>query len=149
MFNFLDTGFLKNDEILLRLNRTADCNPERNWLPAYYFAICSADGKTELGSCDLRIGYNDNTYYGGNIGYTIFPPHRGQHYAGKACLLLFELARRHGMSYAIITCAPENTASAKTCLYAGCALETVADLPPEQEMYREGRRRVCIYRAAL
>ena len=34
--------------------------------------------------------------------------HRGHHYAGKACKLLFQLAQRHGMEYVIITCNPDN-----------------------------------------
>lgn len=36
---FFDTGFLKNDEIQLVLERTQDGDEERNWVPAYHFAI--------------------------------------------------------------------------------------------------------------
>lgn len=69
---FLDTAFLKNEEIQLLLEKTADGDEKRNWVPAYHFSICNLNG-TKMGQCDLRIGYNDNLYYGGHIGYTIFP----------------------------------------------------------------------------
>ena len=71
---------------------------------------CDNNG-TKIGVCDLRIGHNENTYYGGNIGYGIDEEYRGHHYAGKACLLLFELARKHEWDYVIITCNPDNFAS--------------------------------------
>ena len=67
---FKDTSFLYDDEIRLVLERVADANVERSWVPAYYFAICNHNGD-KMGQCDLRIGHNDNSYYGGNIGYSI------------------------------------------------------------------------------
>ena len=145
---FLDTEFLKNDEICLKLTRTTDANPEKQWVPAYYFAICLPDG-TEIGQCDLRIGHNGKLFYGGNIGYGVDEAYRGHHYAGKACLLLFELAKRHGLEYLYITCDPANAASAKTCEWAGGTLEGTYDLPEDHDMYERGLRRVRVYRFAL
>ena len=145
---FLDTDFLKNDEVQLVLERTAEGNPSKNWVPAYHFAICSLDG-TKMGSCDLRIGYNERLYYGGNIGYGIDEAYRGHHYAGKACLLLFELAKKHHMPYVIITCNPNNQASRKTCEYAGGKLLEIAELPDWHNMREEGETEECIYRFDL
>ena len=146
---FLDTGFLVNDEIELRLKRTAEGDAERGWLPAYHFAICDKLGR-EMGECDLRIGHNMNTYYGGNIGYRIEEEYRGRHYAGKACLLLFELAKKHRMDHIIITCNPDNYASRKTCEYAGCRLTEIATLPEDNDMRIEsGETEKCIYRIEL
>ena len=142
---FLDTLALGNDEIFLRLYRTAKADPQRGYVPAYYFYICKTDDQTEIGCCDLRIGHNENTYYGGNIGYEIYKPYRGHHYAAKACQLLFDLARKHEMGYLIITCSPTNIASRKTCENAGCRLKEVAQLPPHNEMYRAGETEKCIY----
>lgn len=99
---FIDTAFLSNDEIKLVLEKTVDGNDEKEWVPAYHFAICNLDG-IKMGVCDLRIGHNDKLYYGGNIGYRIDEEYRGHHYAGKTCLLLFELARKHKLEYVIIT----------------------------------------------
>ena len=147
--DFLDTHFLENDEIRLSLQRTAEGNAERGWVPAYYFSICDMYGN-EIGECDLRIGHNANTYYGGNIGYRIEEPYRGRHYAGKACLLLFKLAKKHKMDYLNITCNPDNYASRKTCEYAGCHLVEIVELPEDNDMrVEDGEMKKCIYRIEL
>ena len=142
---FLDTSFLKNDELQLVLRKTTEENPEKNWLPAYYFAICDPSGQ-EIGSCELRIGHNDKTYLGGNIGYQIYECFRGHHYSGKACLHLLELARRHNMEYVLITCDPENIASRRNCEYAGGQLLEIALIPKNSDLYQRGMREKCIYR---
>ena len=145
---FFDTSFLKSEEISLVLERTAAANPERGWVPAYYFAIRNKDG-AKIGECDLRVGHNENTYYGGNIGYSINEEYRGHHYAGKACLLLFELAKRHNMDYLIISCDPDNFASRKTCEYAGGKLSEIAELPEGNDMRSNGETEKCIYKFIL
>lgn len=146
---FLDTGFLKNEEIRLVLEKTVDADPAKNWLPAYHFAICDLAG-TEMGGCDLRIGHNESVYYGGNIGYRVEEPFRGRHYAGKACLLLFELARRHGMDYLIITCNPDNRPSRRTCEWLGGELVETVELPEDNDMRREdGETHKRVYRFPL
>ena len=145
---FFDTSFLKDEEISLVLERTAAANPERGWVPAYYFATCNKDG-VKIGECDLRVGHNENTYYGGNIGYSINEEYRGHHYAGKACLLLFELAKRHNMDYLIISCDPDNFASRKTCEYAGGKLSEIAELPEGNDMRSNGETEKCIYKFML
>lgn len=145
---FFDTSFLKSEEISLVLERTAAANPERGWVPAYYFAICNKDG-VKIGECDLRVGHNENTYYGGNIGYSINEEYRGHHYAGKACLLLFELAKLHNLDYLIISCDPDNVASRKTCEYAGGKLSEIAELPEGNDMRSNGETEKCIYKFML
>ena len=150
-FRFLNTKFLRNDEITLRLVKKVKRDDERGWVPTYHFDICKtgAKGAQPLGMCDLRVGHNEKTYYGGNIGYGVYEEHRGNHYAGKACLLLYELARKHGMEYVIITCNPDNVLSRKTCEYADCELIEIVALPPDNDMYLEGEREKCIYKITL
>lgn len=145
---FLNTDFLKNEEICLTLEKTVDGDAERNWVPAYHFFICAPDG-TRMGVCDLRIGYNENLYYGGHIGYRVFAEYRGNHYAGKACLLLFQLARMHDMEYLYITCNPDNYASRRTCEYAGGTLLETVELPEGNDMRTEGELEKCIYKFIL
>lgn len=145
---FIDTDFLKNDEIALVLEKTVEGDAEKDWVPAYHFAICDDKG-IKLGVCDLRIGHNDRLYYGGNIGYRIEEEYRGHHYAGKACLLLFELARKHNMKYLIITCNPDNDASRKTCEYAGGELLEIVELPEGNDMRENGEFEKCIFRFLL
>lgn len=103
-----------------------------------------------MGTCDLRIGHNLNTYYGGNIGYRVQEEYRGHNYAGKACLLLFQLAKKHNMDYLVITCNPDNYASRKTCEYVGCHLVEITELPEDNNMRLEdGETEKCIYRIEL
>ena len=139
---------LKSEELSLALDKTTDAVPEKEWLPAYHFRICLPDG-TEVGQCDLRIGHNRRTYIGGNIGYRVDPAHRGHHFAAKTCLLLFELARKHDLGYVIITCTPENAASARTCELAGGTFIEITDIPEDDPMYAEGKRKVMVYRFML
>ncbi|MDR2025365.1 MAG: GNAT family N-acetyltransferase [Hungatella sp.] len=141
---FIDTDFLRSDEIFLKLEKTVEGNADKDWLPAYYFDICDKGG-TKIGKCDLRIGHNEKVYYGGNIGYGIDKEYRGHHFAGKACMLLFELARKHHMEYLIITCNPDNYASRKTCEYAGGVLEEIVQLPDQNDMRLNGETEKCIY----
>lgn len=135
---------LRDSEIFLKLNKTCDEQPKKKWLPAYYFDICLLDGRT-IGYCDLRIGHNEKTYIGGNIGYGIDPNYRGHRYAAKACKLLFRQAKKHGLDYLIITCDPENIASAKTCELAGGKYIEIAAIPKDNELYKEGKRAVRVY----
>lgn len=144
---FYDTGDLRDGEILLKLTRTAEAQPEKRWLPAYYFDICLTDG-TKIGYCDLRIGHNDKTYIGGNIGYGIDEAYRGRRYAAKACRLLFRQAGKHGMDHLYITCGPENAASAGTCEIAGGEFLEIADVPMDNELY-EDLQKVRVYRFQL
>ena len=145
---FLDTCFLKDEEIYLELHKTVDGDVQKDWLPAYHFIIRKNSDEI-VGYCDLRVGYNENVYYGGNIGYGVIEEYRGHHYAGKACKLLFLLAKKHGMDYVHISCNPDNYASRKTCEYAGGILKEIVDLPEENDMYQEGETSKCIYRFDL
>ncbi len=138
-FNITD---LKNQEIYLHLYKTADENIEKGYVPAYYFKIMRSTDDIEIGQCDLRIGYNDNTKYGGNIGYEIYAPFRGNHYAGEACKLLFLLAKKHKMKEIIITCSPENIASRKTCEYCGAELVGIIDVPEWLSFIKVGKRKL-------
>lgn len=144
---FYDTNDLRDGEIFLDLERTCDAQPEKRWLPAYYFGICLLNGE-KIGYCDLRIGHNDKTYIGGNIGYGIDEIFRGHHYAAKACALLFRQARKHGMDHLFITCGLENMASARTCELAGGSFLEIADVPRDNELY-EDMNQVRVYRFAL
>ncbi len=139
---------LRDGEIILRLKGTREARPERQWLPAYYFDICLRDG-TRIGNCELRIGHNEKTDVDGHIGYGIYPPFRGHHYAARACILLFRLAKRHGMDELMIACDPANRASARTCELAGGTYAGLAALPADHSLYASGRRQVALYRFDL
>ena len=80
---FLDTEFLKTEEISLRQIELEKDDPQRKWDPAFHFDILDRTG-TQVGCCNLRLGHSGALYYAGNIGYRIDEPYRGRHYAGKA-----------------------------------------------------------------
>lgn len=148
-FEFLDTDFLRNDELTLTLEKIVPANPAKQWVPAYHFSICSPEGY-KMGKIDLRIGYHDKLFYGGHIGYGIDEPYRGHRYAAKACLMLFELARKHGMEYLYITCEPKNAASYRTCELAGGQLLGVYELPEDNDMrIEDGKTEVCVFKFEL
>ena len=141
-----DTGLLQTEEISLRRIELDKDDPQRKWDPAFHFDILDHTG-TQVGGCNLRLGHSEVLYSVGNIGYEIDEPYRGHHYAGKACKLLFELARRQGMEYVIIVCAPSNQPSRKTCEWLGGELLEIVELP-EDDMRRQLTRDVyrCIFR---
>ncbi len=141
---FLDTSDLQDDVLLLKRTGTAQAKPEKDLVPAYYFDIVLRSGE-RVGTCDLRIGSSRRITIGGNIGYTVFPPFRGNHYAGRAVILLKSLAKRHGMTELRITCDPENRASAKTCEWAGGTFTHVLEVPADSDMFERGRRFVHVY----
>ena len=142
---FLNTDFLRDGNLNLRLTRTIKAEQTKNRIPAYYFDICI--NETKIGECNFRVGYNERVYYGGNIGYSIDEQYRGYGYAAKASRLLFELAKKHDMSYIIITCNPDNMASRKTCENLGCRLVETVELPEDNDMRKiSGATHKCIYR---
>ncbi len=139
---------LRYDGVVLSLERDAPAEPARNWLRALHYAIGA--GAQRVGHIDLRLGYTTSlVLYGGHFGYEIDPPHRGHHYAGKACKALAPVATAFGMDTLWITCSPDNWASRKTCEYVGATLIEIVDLPPDSEMYLEGDRQKCRYRWIL
>jgi predicted acetyltransferase len=144
----LDVPPLVDGELELYVVERSLADPERNWVPAYRFEMRVAG--QHVGTISLRVGSTDYLeLYAGHIGYGVDPPYRGHHYAARACKLVFELARRHGMTTIWITCNPENVASRRTCELVGGELVAIVDLPTDSDMYKEGERQKCRYRVRL
>ncbi|MBI5093939.1 MAG: GNAT family N-acetyltransferase [Candidatus Hydrogenedentes bacterium] len=81
----------------------------------------------KAGFITLRIGQSEHLrLYIGHIGYQVEEEARGHHYAARACLLVYPLARMHGMHELWITCAPNNKASWRSAELAhGVYVETI------------------------
>jgi predicted acetyltransferase len=144
-FQFLNFDHLYGEELELQIEEKVPADEVKGWVPAYKYQMIWPGTQTVVGVIDLRIGYQESLYYGGNIGYTVYEGYRGQHFAGKACRLLKQVAMAHRMNKLIITCNPENIPSRKTCEYVGAQLIEIVDLPPHNDMYQRGERQVCVY----
>lgn len=145
MFEFKDFDYLTDGEIDLKIEEKTPSNEEKGYVPAYKYRITLHDSEDSIGAIDIRIGYNENIYYGGHIGYSIKEACRGNNYASKACKIIKQIATAHGMDRIIITCNPNNSASRKTCEKAGLKFKEIVDLPPYNQLYQDGERQVCIY----
>ncbi|HEX5061272.1 MAG TPA: GNAT family N-acetyltransferase [Kofleriaceae bacterium] len=146
--DLLDVQPLVDNELELHLVERTLAERERNRVPAYRFDLRVAGEKA--GTASLRVGTTQYLeLYAGHIGYGVDLPFRGKRYAARTCLLLFGLARQHGMTTLWITCNPENVASRRTCELVGGVLVDIVDLPPETDMYKEGERQKCRYRVRL
>lgn len=149
MFIFKNIEALSDQEIDLILTSTKQANDLLGYVPAYYFDIRLHNDDTCIGKIDVRIGHNQNTYFGGNIGYEVDEAYRGNGYAYKAVLLVVALAKDHQMKKVTITCNPENHASRRTAEKAGGQLIEIIDLPVDNDMYQAGERQKCRYEIQL
>ncbi len=145
MFEFQDFDYLTDGEIDLKIEEKAPSNEEKGYVPVYKYRITLHKSDDGIGSIDIRMGNNENLYYGGHIGYMIKESYRGNSYASKACKIIKNVAVAHGMNRLIITCNPDNLPSRKTCEKAGLKLKEIVNLPPYNEMYERGERQKCIY----
>ena len=148
-------------EGLLRFLRAAPAgreqgDPPKGWMPSYHFWMKlhrvppGGGGKTALvriaGGIGLRVGTNDEIRkYAGHVGYHVYPPARGHHFAERACRLLLPLARAHGIRELWITVNPDNVASRRTCERLGAALVDTIMIPTDHPFYARGERAKCRY----
>lgn len=136
---------LSDGEITLKqVAKHKDSNPD-GWGQSYVFDILELSHQRVVGRCDLRLGHTDTLDLAGHIGYTIYVPYRGHHYAAKACKLLFLQAKHMGMKELLITCNTDNAASYRTCELAGCTFTSTKIVPPTHELYAQGDREKAIF----
>lgn len=145
MFEFKNIDYLTDKEIDLVIEQKLPQDDNKGYLPSYKYNITLHKSQEVIGKIDIRIGFNENIYYGGNIGYMVYEEYRGNNYAYKACKLIKQVAIAHKMSKLDITCNPDNIPSRKTCEKLGLILEEIVDLPEDNEMYKEGERKKCRY----
>ena len=145
--DFIDFPELTDGEIELVCIAKKPAIPEKKWVPAYVFEI-RRDGN-RIGEINLRIGYTDGLYYGGQIGYGVDEGHRGHGYAAKGCRLLKPVLRAHGMRKVLITNDVNNIASRRTCEKLGAKLIRVAPVPEWHDLYGQGIRYLNIFEWSL
>lgn len=141
---FKNTTYLKNTDVQLRIRETVDNEPKYGGAPVYYFDILNIDGD-KVGTCELRVGHNDELYYYGNILCEIEPRYQGRHFAYKATKLLLLLAKEHNMGYISVTCAKDNMKIKSTCDMLGMKLLDECDLPENHPIRSKGGKDAAIY----
>lgn len=137
---FLAVSVPHDGTVELHLRATLPALPGAQRVPCYTFDIYPPHGREPAGMACLRVGDSPLIAYAGHIGYAVEPAFRGRHYAEHAVRLLLPLAWRHGMERVLITAAPENAASRRTCERLGARLLDEVAVPPDCEMYRDGAR---------
>lgn len=145
-FKFLHNfDTISDGEITLNISRKYQGDDEL--LPFYYYDVCI--GNIAIGKISVRIGSNYHSYYNGNIGYEIDKEYRGSNYAYKACKLVLQVAKSHGMNELILTCDESNIASYKTIEKLKAELIEIAKPPKDYFAYREDMEKQRIYRLPL
>ncbi len=150
MVQFYEPGLLVDDDLELVVQERYPGNIARGWSPSYRFSMIHRQSHAKMGEIELRIGMTEHLrLYAGHIGYGVYGPYRGHHYAARSVLLLLPLARHYDLTPLWITCNPDNYASRRTCELAGFEFVEIVDLPPDTDLYREGERQKCRYRRYL
>jgi len=140
---FMDVPPLSDGDIRLECIEKVSAIPEKGKAPLYFFDIYKDD--TKIGSILLRIGYSEEIYYSGHIGYGIDEAHRGKGYAVAACRLLMPIAQYHSMAKLIISNDTANKASYRVCEKLGAKFIHTADIPDWHHEYEEGFRHMNIF----
>jgi predicted acetyltransferase len=145
-FEFTDQDLLTDGVIDLAVEKKVPADPSKvGHVPAYHYKISVHGSEEKIGQVRLRIGEAPSLQTSGHIGYDVDEKARGHGYASRACLLLKPVAVSHGLRRLIITCAPDNVASRRTCERVGAVLQGEYDVPPDHPLYREGERRITRY----
>jgi predicted acetyltransferase len=136
-FRFLDPGTLVDGDLELVLARAEYRDTRRGVVPQYEFDLRSTGRMLKMGLIKLRIHLTDELkLFGGNLSYDVDGDYRGHKYAARGCRLLFPLAKRHGLKSLLITCAPDNAASRRTCELIGAQYVDTIEAEIEPGKYR-------------
>ncbi len=141
--NFKRAPRLDDGEVKLKFATKHIDRTENGWGTSFIYDIIVLN--KIVGRCDLRLGSGYTIEYAGHIGYSVYLPYRGHHYAAKACLLLFKQAKHLGMTELFITCNTDNIASYRTCELAACTFIGTKMVPSDHELYFQGDREKAIF----
>lgn len=136
---------IKSGDMTLRIFEKKEAG--RVQLPYYYYETLVDN--LPVGKISIRIGDNFHTYYNGHIGYEVDEGARGHGYARRACEMVLDVARFHGMSRLYITCTEDNAPSWHTIEGLGGRLLEICEVPREYFAWYEGIPRHRIYQLNL
>jgi tagatose 1,6-diphosphate aldolase len=148
-FKFLNPGRLVDGPLRLVLVGRYPPDPVKKYSPFYEFEM-RVQGKSGCaGTIRLRIDSARKLRYPGHIGYGVDKCFRGNRFSARSCILLFPLAKRHGLSAVWFTVDPHNIASIKTCEIIGARYIETVRVPQSHPMYDLGARYRRRYRKRL
>ena len=105
-------------------------------VPLYVYNIYEKNKYKKIGRITIRLGFNEEIFYLGNIGYSIAKNFRGNNYAEKSCQMLIDLLKQNNIKGTIlITVNPLNIASKKTCENLGAVLLDTVHIPTTSIYY--------------
>ena len=126
----------------LELLEYVNDNLPNGFLPYYIYNIIVDE--VEVGRIVLREGRDEDVYYEGHIGYSIYEEHRGHNFAYQACLLIKGLVNRE---YLLITCDPCNQASLSVIKKLGCEYMETKSIPPHlKKQFSKDEKEKMIYK---
>lgn len=126
-------------------NDVINLEQPNNGVEQYIKFSINASGEW-VGWISVKIGYGIQSYYDGQIGYTIDDENnRNKGYMTDACLALKPFLRKFGYEYITLTVDEKNIASRRVCEKIGAELLEIVDTPTWTGIYRQGQRRTCIY----
>ena len=76
---------IKGNMLTLKLIET--CVGDDKVIPFYYYDIYLKSISSPIGKISIRIGYNEHSYFNGNVGYEIDEAFRGNGYAKIAVMI--------------------------------------------------------------
>ena len=124
---------LEGKKIDLVLNKVMEGDDKKGYVPALLYKMVLHNTNEVVGFCDARIGYNENIYYGGHIGYSVREEYRGNGYAVEAVELLKKVFKANDMRWIYITNNPDNHPSIRVCEKAGARFVKLVELPEYNE----------------
>jgi predicted acetyltransferase len=131
--------YLKGPIINLKLNQFYNED-----IPFYDYDIMK--GEQTIGKIRLRLGYHENSFIDGQVGYEIMDQYQGLHYSYYALELIKALAKEHGYRHLLITAEPNNLASLKIISQAGGELIiSEYPIPKEHILYVLGKKTINVY----
>ena len=136
---------LVHGEVSLRFVEYVPLDGRGGLAPFYHFKI-QAGSAGEVGHINFRIGSSEHVQLcAGHIGYRIEEKFRGHGYALQACRALAPFVRSI-YPEVLLTCNPDNYASAKTIERLGAVFIDEVAVPKHDPGYSKGARRKRRYR---
>ncbi len=137
---------IQGKEIDIKLLSKSSGDKEKKRSPEYKFQLQLHGQDKAIGHINLRLGQDEKVIkYIGHIGYGVDQAYRGNKYSVKACLLIKQVLKDHGIGAVIITCNPDNYASRNTCEVIGAQLIEIVDVPKTLDIYSEEEAKKCRY----